>query len=202
MGKATGAGIVEGKGRQLITWAKSEQDAMGGKKAAFTQAAKLQLARKIPPSCFKTHVSPGAGVAAEVGGSQQVRSSVAAASFLLQSSNGCKCVPAVGIPLGPDISLWQTGWRSESDGTKPCGRRGAQHHARLLTQEFTGTSPALACHTRAVSAFVHTGIHVFSSCSTPLHQGSATAQVLKDLAVVGAKPFLSQGVDLFAFSPA
>lgn len=70
MGKATGAGIVEGKGRQLITWAKSEQDAMGGKKAAFTQAAKLQLACKIPPSCFKTHVSPGVGVAAEVGGSQ------------------------------------------------------------------------------------------------------------------------------------
>lgn len=67
-GKAPGAGMAEGKGMQLSARAKPKQKYRGGKKAAFIQAAKPQLASKISPSCSKTRVSPGVGMAAEAGG--------------------------------------------------------------------------------------------------------------------------------------
>lgn len=60
--------MAEGKGMQLIARTKPKQNDRGGKKAAFIQAAKPQLAPKISPSCFKTRVSPGVGMAAEAGG--------------------------------------------------------------------------------------------------------------------------------------
>lgn len=102
-GKAMGAGMVEGKGMQLTAWAKPEQNDTGGKKAAFIQDAKLQLARKIPPSCFKTHASPGEGMAVEAGGcSQQLRPGIATTSFPFQHTApiGANSVKTQHAPQG------------------------------------------------------------------------------------------------------
>lgn len=146
--EAPGMRMAEEKGMQLVTWVKLKQDHGGGKEAAFTQAAEVQFTHKIPPTCFKTRVSPGVGMAGEVEGSLQLRLGVAATAFpfqhtALMGANGVKTqltlqgwrflLELVLLLLSP----WQTGPRSASTGTKPCCQHWAQHHATLLALSTT-----------------------------------------------------------------
>lgn len=106
-------GWRKGKGMQLITRAKSEQDDTAEEKAAFIQAAKPHLNYEIPPGCFKTHAYPEVGMAAEAEGGHSSSHPVSLSPPSPSSSDGCKqCentahTPGVGVPLGADVApLW------------------------------------------------------------------------------------------------
>lgn len=110
-GKATGVGMVEGKGMQLSAWAKPKQNDRGRKKAAFIQLNHSSPLRS-PRGALK-HVFPqGWGWLQRWGGSQQLRRCRChLLPFPARSSDGRKrhenaaWTPGVRVPLGADVSL-------------------------------------------------------------------------------------------------